>query len=214
MPKKISRRSKSKYPALDPQLNLKTRFESLDFDYLDQLPETWIDPKTGKKYNPKDWLNNFTNEFVHADFRSNKKRVHKKKKVEHEKNKDLRELIKTLGDKIKEIIFIVNDSNANTTTKSKLKKTINKMKVQLKNQILGELAYVEDHFKKESEHKNNARNRCVLTRAKAQGKSMGIDDLSEGFYLNENEEDQMISRIDELKLIEKLENSKNTTDES
>jgi len=212
--KKKSRRSEAKYPALDPHLNLKTRFENLDFDYIDQLPETWTDPKTGKKYNPKQWLNDFTNEHVHADFTTNKKRIHKKKKVESERNKDLRELLKALTEKIKELISTLNDSRVTTTSKLKLKKTINKMKTQLKKQILGEFSYVEDVYKKEAEHKNNARNRCILTRAKAQGKSLGIDDISESYYVDKNEEDEMIARIDELNLMKKLEKSDGDADDS
>ena len=157
-------------------------------------------------------MNNFTNEFTHADFTTNKKRVHKKKKVEHEKNKDLRDLIKVLNEKIKELIFTLTDSNVTTNTKTKLKKTINKMKVQLKKQILGEFAYVEDQYKKEAEHKNNARNRCMLTRAKAQGKALGIDDLNENAYIKLNEEDEMIARIDALNAPEKFEDSEDTTD--
>jgi hypothetical protein len=214
MRKKKTRRSEAKYPALDPHLNLKTRFEELDFDYIDQLPETWTDPKTGKKYNPKQWLNDFTNEHTHADFKSNKKRVHKKKKVESERNKDLRELLKTLTEKIKELVVLLNDSRANTTTKLKLKKTINKMKNQLKKQILGEFSYVEDYYKKEAEHKNNARNRCVLTRAKAQGKALGIDDLSIEYSRTENIEDEIIAKIDESNLMEEFEKSENDTDNS
>ncbi len=214
MRKKKTRRSEAKYPALDPHLNLKTRFENLDYDYVDTLPETWTDPKTGKKYNPKQWLNDFTNEHTHADFKTNKKRVHKKKKVESDKNKDLRELLKTLTEKIKELIATLNDSGVTTTTKLKLKKTINKLKNQLKKQILGELSYVEDYYKKEAEHKNNARNRCVLTRAKAQGKALGIDDLSIHYTTDNNVEDEMIERIDELKLMEEFEKSDSDTDNS
>jgi hypothetical protein len=217
MRKKKTRRSEAKYPALDPHLNLKTRFEFLDMDYLDQLPETWTDPKTGKKWTNaqlKQYLNDFTNEHVHADFTTNKKRIHKKKKVESDKNKDLRELLKTLTEKIKELIGTLNDSRVTTTTKLKLKKTINKLKNQLKKQILGELSYVEDYYKKEAEHKNNARNRCVLTRAKAQGKSLGIDDLSIEYSRTENVEDEMIDRIDELNLMEDLEKSDDSTDNS
>jgi hypothetical protein len=214
MRKKKTRRSEAKYPALDPHLNLKTRFENLDYDYVDTLPEIWTDPKTGKKYNPKQWLNDFTNEHTHADFKTNKKRVHKKKKVESDKNKDLRELLKTLTEKIKELITTLNDSRVTTTTKLKLKKTINKLKNQLKKQILGELSYVEDYYKKEAEHKNNARNRCVLTRAKAQGKALGIDDLSIHYTTDKNVEDEMIERIDELNLMEEFEKSENDTDNS
>jgi hypothetical protein len=192
--KQKSRRSEAKYPALDPHLNLKTRFEQLDFDYVDQLPETWTDPKTGKKCNPKEYLNNFVNEHVHADF--TKKRVHKKKKVENEKNKDLKKLLLDLSGKVKELVGTLNDSNISTTTKIKLKKTITKLKNQLKKQIKNELSFVNDFYKTEAYGRNNSRNRCVLTRARAQGKTIGIDDLSESFGAKRNEEDEMIDRLD------------------
>jgi hypothetical protein len=258
--KKKSRRSEAKYPALDPQLNLKTRFEQLDIDYLDQLPESWTDPKTGKKWSGdqlKQYLNDFTNEHVHADFTTNKKRVHKKKRVESERNKDLKsltknialknkefvkeikfkkkELLETINKNIKEFITILKDSNTTVSTKNKLKKIINKtsnklkkqileeytyfdnvneLKDELKKQISGEFSYIEDVYKKEAEHKNNARNRCILTRAKAQGKALGIDDISESYYVDKNEEDEMIARIDELNLMKKLEKSDGDADDS
>lgn len=201
---KNNRRSQQEFPALDPQYNLKTRLEQLDYDYIDQLPETWTDPKTGKKYNPKQFINDFTNEFIHADFKTNKKRIHKKKRLENEKNKNLKILLNDLTENIKNLIKILNDSNVSTTTKTKLKKSINKLKSQLKKQVHNELKYIDDFFKTDSERKNNSRNRCVLTRAKAQGKSLGIDDISLNYATSENVEDQLIEQLD---LRKKLENS-------
>lgn len=56
---KRSKRKKTKYPALDPQLNLKTRFKEIsDIDYLDKLNDE-----------EKAWLNKFMAETVNADFR-------------------------------------------------------------------------------------------------------------------------------------------------
>jgi len=58
--KKVSRRSKAKYGALDPKYAPRVRKEYLDFDYLDQL-------------NPEDkaWLNKFVEEELHASFKNN-----------------------------------------------------------------------------------------------------------------------------------------------
>jgi hypothetical protein len=70
MGKKTTRRSKEKYPALVPHLNLRTRFEEIDYDYVDKLTDE-----------EKEWLNRFTAEYTNADFR-HKNKIHKKKKDE------------------------------------------------------------------------------------------------------------------------------------
>lgn len=65
-----SRRSKSKYPALDPTLNLKTRYELIaDCDYLDKLSDK-----------EKEWLNNFNEEYINANMNHKGKKLHKSKK--------------------------------------------------------------------------------------------------------------------------------------
>lgn len=211
---KKTRRSAARYPALDPHLNLKTRFEELDFDYVDKLPDTWVDPKTGKKWNPKQFLNDFANEHIHADFKSNEKRIHRKKKVENPRNKDLKELLKTLTGNIKDMITLLKNSNVQTKTKLKVKKSLNQTKTKIKKQILEDLSFIEDYYKKEAEDKNNSRNRCILTRLKAQGKAIGIDDLSEQYASKQFPEDEIIDKIDELKLMEQLEKTDGTGDDS
>jgi len=50
-----SKRAKTKYPALKPELNLKTRYDLIDYDYVNKLDE-----------NEKQWLNKFTEEYVNA----------------------------------------------------------------------------------------------------------------------------------------------------
>lgn len=60
---KKTKRAKVKYPALDPTVNLKTRYELIsDYDYLDQLTEQ-----------EKAWLNKFTKEYVNADLDTKRK---------------------------------------------------------------------------------------------------------------------------------------------
>lgn len=199
--KRKTRRSEAKYPALDPQLNLRTRSEQLDFDYIDSLPETWTDPLTGKKWNPKQFLNDFTNESVHAEFKK-KKRIHRKKKVPSEKNKDLKILLEKLLEKVRELIQLLNDSNASNSLKVKVKKSITKMKKQIQKQIKGDYTFIEDFFKKEAYDKNNSRNRCVLTRSKASGRLSNIDDLHENNFSTNNVEDSLIELIDNKHLNE------------
>lgn len=57
--KKRSRRSTSKYPALEKKYSLKTRGDLIDYDYIHKLS-----PKE------KQWLNDFTNEEIHAAVKS------------------------------------------------------------------------------------------------------------------------------------------------
>jgi hypothetical protein len=60
-----NRRERAKYPALQPELNLKSRFDLIDYDYLNKLsPEE------------KKWLNNFTEEYTNANFKHGDTRVH------------------------------------------------------------------------------------------------------------------------------------------
>lgn len=69
---KKTKRAKVKYSALDPTVNLKTRYELIsDYDYLDKL--------TDKE---KSWLNKFTKEYVNADLDKKKgKNLHKTDKM-------------------------------------------------------------------------------------------------------------------------------------
>lgn len=73
--KKKSKRSQTKFPALDPKLNLKSRIELIDYDYLDQLSEK-----------DKAWLNKFTEEYVNANLnrKNPRKNLHKTKKLKQD----------------------------------------------------------------------------------------------------------------------------------
>lgn len=61
--KKQSKRSKTKYPNLKPELNLKTRASLIDYDYLDKLNDE-----------EKKFLDKFTAEFIGASFKKEPKR--------------------------------------------------------------------------------------------------------------------------------------------
>jgi len=204
MQKKPTKRSRNKYPSLQPELNLKTRYEQIDYDYANNLPETWTDPKTGKKYNPKQWLNDFTEEYVSTSFNKTK-RIHKKTKVENPQNKNLITIKEAFLVMIKNINELISNSTISVKSKNNLKKNINKFKKSFNTVVKKSLSNIDDHYKKDSETRNNARNRCIMTRARAQGKMLGIDMLPEGYLTNENVENDMIERIDALNLIESME---------
>tara|TARA_R110000868_G_scaffold66014_13_gene197058 strand:- start:4802 stop:5170 length:369 start_codon:yes stop_codon:yes gene_type:complete len=117
---KKNRRSKIKYPALNPGYNLKSRADQLEIDYQDQLSES-----------DKEWLNKFNEEYVNGvlDRKKKKNNLHNTKK-----------LIKDCDDR------------------------------------------------------NNARNRDVLTRAKARNEDYTLKE-THGYTV----EDEIIARIDKKK---------------
>lgn len=107
---KKTKRSQSKYPALDPTLNLKSRYEQIDYDYIKKLS-----PKE------KEFLNNFTEEYTNANFNHGGKRIHKEKLV----NKYIKCRKKTVKiDKAKKDSYDRNNSrNSDLLTKLKASST-------------------------------------------------------------------------------------------
>lgn len=75
MPKRKpkNRRSATEYPALKKQFNLKTRADAAEIDYLHKLNDK-----------EKEWLNNFTEERVNANFNHKGKIIHKTKALRKE----------------------------------------------------------------------------------------------------------------------------------
>lgn len=153
MVKKQNRRTKEKYPALKQNLNLKTRYELVDYDYVDQLSDK-----------EKDWLNRFTEEYTHAKYDHEGKIIDKTKSPS------------------------VYDEKGKIVEKSKTAKN-------------------------QSYDRNNARNRCILTLAKAMGKAHGLEILkfAEG-TLNPEEalmmEEKLRMVLSDDKLMKKVKNKK------
>lgn len=128
--KRPSKRSEEKYPALKPELNLRTRYELIDYDYTDKLSEE-----------EKAWLNKFTEEYVNTtlDRKNPKNNLHNSK-----------ELIKDCDDR------------------------------------------------------SNARRRCILTRAKAAGNNVYLEDMKEK---NTTDDDEL------REVCEEFNNPRRNTDE-
>lgn len=118
-----NKRARTKHPALRPELNLKTRYELIDYDYVDKLTEE-----------EKTWLNKFTEEYVNASLDT----------------KDL-------------------NNNFHST----------------------------EELKKDCYRRNNARNRDILTRAKAAGNHVSTDELLlNKKILKINDKEDLFNKID------------------
>lgn len=207
--KKKIKRNQTKYPALDKTFNLKTRSDLYDYDYING----YHDEETGVTIralteSEKEYLNKFTEEYVNAGFKPRKKRVHKQKKSEHPKNINLRQFNKKMLEHIKAMTESLNNSDIANTSKSNLRRLISKFRNDVKKKIKREMKFIKDFYKKDSYDSNNSRNRCILTRAKAQGLAIGVDEIPENYSIEMNEEDKMIERLD---LKKELENSEDNT---
>jgi hypothetical protein len=55
---KKKKRASTKYPALNPRVNSRTKFDKIDYDYLDKLTPDEMD-----------WLNRFSGEYYSGDFK-------------------------------------------------------------------------------------------------------------------------------------------------
>ena len=84
-PKSTNRRARTKYSALKPGYNLKTRTDEISDiqSYASSIPDDLIDKKTGKPV--KEWLNSFVEEHINANFKHQGIKLMKKKNEKRER---------------------------------------------------------------------------------------------------------------------------------
>ncbi len=101
--KKKNKRNSTKYPALEPKLNLKTRQELIDYDYVSKLNEE-----------EKAWLNKFTEEYVitNLDRVNLDNNIHNTKKLKQDcdrRNNQRKQDAYTLS-KVSNMLFGIEDA--------------------------------------------------------------------------------------------------------
>ncbi len=222
MSKKKSRRSTTENAAVNPQLNLKSRYEELEdiSEYFHTLPDE-----------AKEWMNKYTENVVNASFdkkednnlvnleftRDLLKTYIKDLKKDNPKNKRVitfvnKYLIRRDNvplDIIKDLFF-ENDERKQVRLIGKLKKALLE---NIKNTKKREVNKVIKLIQKEVYNVNNSRNRCILTREKAGGSLNYIEELNENDQSMSNE-DQLIEYIDLRNELKKLKDTNSDSDDS
>lgn len=94
----MNQRSKKKFPNLDPKLNLKSRQELIEVDYLDKLNDE-----------EKEYLDKFNKEYVNASFKKTKKGNYSSKNL-HKTEEERKKIYK-----------MNNDRNADVYSRNKAK---------------------------------------------------------------------------------------------
>jgi len=222
MSKKKTRRSTTKNSAINPQLNLKSRYEELEdiSAYFHTLPD-----------DAKDWLNKYTENVVNASFDKKEDNNLINTTFTRDLLKDYIKNLKQDNPKDKKVISFVNkylirrDNIPIEIIKElffeKNEKKQLKLLVRLKKALLEnikstkkrEVNKVVKLIQKEVYGINNSRNRCILTREKAGGSLNYIEELNDNEQLLSSE-DQLIEYIDLRNKLQKLEDTNGNSDDS
>lgn len=206
--KKPNQREQTKHSAVKPQLNLRSRWEELQDlnEYYHELPP-----------DAQEWLNTYAENFINADFsektvltESNTKLL-LKQYIKEIKNYNNEKKVKDFVSKylirvdnipvkiIKEMFFEADEK--------KLLVLVEKLKEAITENITKaskrEVNKVIKMIQKEVYNVNNARNRCIITRTKAQGSLNYIEELSESDHYS-TDEDDLINKIDLEKSLKNL----------
>ena len=160
--KKKSRRSKSKYPALNPSLNLKARRDVVDCKHYikgvkNQQGELVIPPLDDRAM---EFLNSFVKEYYNADF-SGSENIHPTL-VDKEALEDIKAQIRDIKTKRNKIF----GKSPNTTTDE------DREQARLYTEHIDEMEHFMDNMypKRAAEHANNKRNYDLLNYAKRSNK--------------------------------------------
>ena len=166
---KATKRNQSQYPALDRRLNLPSRRDFIETDYIDGLYDqdgnTVLRPLNEEE---KKFLNDFYEETVGANFLHDEelKRLSKAKKkiIEDRQILELRESLKTITDRkernrIKQIIKEVKKQNEETYEKEL--RSIERMMQARRRKVL---LYSNKEEHKQFYKANNDRNVCLFNR--------------------------------------------------
>ena len=183
--KKENRRSRSKYPALDKGLNLKSRKDYIEPEYIDGVKnnhgETVIRPLTEDE---KAWLNQFYEETVITNFLHDKQlrdlNTVKKRIIEDETVQTLKAELKKLKEnktenkkrirQLSEIIKITKKQNEEMYAED-----LEFIEEELKDRREDVLLYPDKEDHKRFYNENNSRNMCIYTKAKAMNRMLTLD---------------------------------------
>lgn len=145
--KKSSKRSKTRYPALNPEFNLKSRQDLLEADYIDDLSEA-----------EKAWLNKFNEEYVNAnlDTEHPRRNLHKTKALRSDcyrrnnlRNKDLFTKFKAHGD----LDALSHDVDSEQPMTETLEDTINRVQQRIEMEAFEDRVEEEKIVKKKPKKK-------------------------------------------------------------
>lgn len=183
--KKESKREKSKYPALNKGVNLNSRKDYIEPDYVDGV----FDEDGNQIIRPlneseKEWLNQFYEETVVTNFYHDpelrKLNRYKKAIIEDSIVKDLQTQVKELQkaekpDKkrireLKEIIRLTKKQNEETYAEE-----LEYIEEELQELREDKLLYPDKEDHKQFYNDNNARNACLFNKSRITGKLIGLD---------------------------------------
>lgn len=143
---KTTKRSRVKYPGLVKSMNTKVRQELIDHDYIDKL--------TDKE---KQFLSNFNEEYIGANFQHKGKKMHKSKKMKRDcynrnnaRNRDIHSISSVTGNLVSEDFLLEKETELNP-------EVILEMKLYLKENNLTLETFLEKRLNALNDAKKHAK---------------------------------------------------------